>query len=130
MHPFLSEILIPAGIGALIILFSTGLVSAFLAMGVFIADKMERVFASREARRLDERSELYQVIQNRAALFNINKDDIRAIIDLRDSWYALKKLSHEEKLLLISAGYSVETAIKAFATLDIEALKVQAELTK
>lgn len=130
MNSILSDILIPAGIGVLIVLLGTGLVLTLLAVGVAISGKIERAFGTIEERKLEERSELYVAIQNRAELFDINKDDIKAIIDLRDKWSGLKKLSHESKLLLISAGYSLEMANIAFTTLDLEALKVQAELAK
>lgn len=128
MNFTLSEILLTAAIAALIVLVSTGIVAFFFMIGIFISMKVDSAISARRDKNLRERSELYKAIQNNINLFDLNKDNIEDILKLRNSWSSLKKVTHEQKLLLIAAGYKIDTAQLALATFDDEALKVQAEL--
>jgi hypothetical protein len=80
-----------------------------------------------------DKQEIYTALRNGSDFVEVNKgnlDTINRLYSLRDRWYDLAGFSQEEKLLLISAGYAMETAEDAFVKLGLDALRVQAELSR
>ena len=125
----LSEIVLPASVGMLIIFVSTGIVMFFLSMGMFVSTRVDLMVSRRRENNMEQRSELYVAIQNKSEFFGIDKDDIAGIMKLRDEWSSFKNITHEQKLLLILAGYKIDMSKKVLSGLDMEALRVQVGLS-
>jgi hypothetical protein len=79
-------------------------------------------------KRLYERSHLYAIIMEDKRVRGETLDDLSAGFDLRDRWYGLKGIKFEDKIALILAGYRIESAHEAYASIRREDLKVQAHL--
>jgi hypothetical protein len=81
-----------------------------------------------------DKQAIYTALRNHSYFVEVDNgnlmDAINRLYSLRDRWYDLTGFSQEEKLLLISAGYAMETAEDAFAKLGLDALRVQAELSR
>jgi hypothetical protein len=81
----------------------------------------------------EQGKEIYEALRVWRDADKLSRGDLDEIVALREDremWNTCERFTQEEKLLLISAGYTLEIAEDALNGLGLESLKIQSALAK
>lgn len=79
----------------------------------------------------EQGQEIYKALKSSRDIAKLNSGDLDEIVALRgerDAWNDCENFTQDQKLILIFAGFNLETATEAVRVLGWDALKIQSKL--